>query len=79
MSEMMQCNRKSHDNTVCVCVCVCCSGHSINHSVSAVSGQELQTAFNDLFTTCQAFLRIGGSQIQQVLQYSVIYVLHEEM
>ena len=77
MSEMMQCNRTSHDNTVCVYVCDVAAISSI--TVSAVSEHELQTTFNDLFTTCQACLRIGGSHIQQLLSYAVSYVLREEM
>ena len=54
----------------------------MNHAAAvtlAVSGQELQRIFNNLFITCPARLRVEGAHFQELLLHAVIYILYEEM
>ena len=54
----------------------------MNHAgavTMAVSGQELQTVFNNLFITCPALLRVEGGHFQELILHVVSYMLYEEM
>jgi len=45
------------------------------HAVLAISRQELQIVFNNLFISCQACVNVDGSHLKE-LGYMVSYVLH---
>lgn len=54
----------------------------VNHAAAVnlvVSGQELQTVFNNLFITCPARLRVEGGHFQELLLHALSYIICEEM
>ena len=53
--KMMQCIVHT---PIRLAACESCSCPSTCHAVSAISGQELQAAFDSLFTTCQICLGV---------------------
>ena len=49
------------------------SCHEHHHTLSTVSRQEPQTVLNNLFTSCEACLRIEGGQFQQPIRHALSY------
>jgi hypothetical protein len=83
VSEVMQSTVRA---TVRLAVSESCSCRSIGSFWTrtaavtlAVSGQELQTVFNNLFITFPARLRVEGGHFQELLLHAVSYILYEEM
>jgi len=47
--------------------CQSCSGHFIRRTISAISRQELQTVFSNLFTSCQTYQSVQEGNFQHPL------------
>jgi len=63
---------RTHANKPAIHKSHICREH--RHTLSTVSRREPQTALNNLSTSCEACLRIEGSQFQQPVTHAVSYI-----